>query len=289
MSETIITDGGKKSKKLKLVVDNVPQFEPPTGPSADLLNLEKNPPEFPMSPDPAPKAFSERPVRKIAVCGSAISSVGLAPYQEKDWEIWSCSPANKGQPRVDVWFELHNPTVKEREGLTEWMNWLKEQPIVYMQKTYPGYKGARTYPLQQIIAKFGPFWWTSQLAYMLALAIEQNPQTIGIYGVDMAANSEYSQQRIACQFLIHYIIKHTEIELVVPPESDLLEHAPLYGYCESSRMWRKQHARELELRGRIASLKAEAQKAESQAVHLIGALDDMEYQTSHWANRLDFE
>ncbi len=131
--------------------------------------------------------------RKIAVCGSAVSSVGLVPYNDPTWEIWACSPANKGAPRVDVWFELHNPDLKIREGLLEWMNWLKEQPIVYMQKAYPGYKGAREFPLAEIMKRWGPFWWTSQLAYMMALAIEQNPKVIGLYGVDMAANSEYNQ------------------------------------------------------------------------------------------------
>src|SRR6202012_873527 len=95
------------------------------------------------------KAFEEikqappQPTRKIAVCGSAVSSAHLAPFSDPAWEIWSCSPANKSMPKVDVWFELHNPTVKETEGLSEWMTWLKTQPIVYMQKVYPGYIGAR--------------------------------------------------------------------------------------------------------------------------------------------------
>lgn len=82
--------------------------------------------------------------RKIAVLGSAVSSAGLAPFGEPEWEIWGCSPANKGLPRVDVWFELHNPDVKIREGLLEWMQWLKTQPIVYMQKAYEGYPGAES-------------------------------------------------------------------------------------------------------------------------------------------------
>ncbi len=42
--------------------------------------------------------------RKIALLGSAISSVGLAPFYDKSWEIWGCSPANKNLPRVDRWF-----------------------------------------------------------------------------------------------------------------------------------------------------------------------------------------
>ena len=241
------------------------------------------------SGEASPRPFSDRPNRKIAILGSAVSSVRMAPFDNPEWEIWACSPANKGIPRCEVWFELHNPEVKIREGLSEWLEWLKTRPIVYMQKAYPGYIGGREYPLQALIAKWGPFWWTSQLSFMIALAVEQNPAAIGIYGVDMAANSEYNQQRLACQYFIQHIIKNTDIDLIVPPESDILEPAALYGYCESSRRWRKYAARKDELQSRISNLRAEAEKKNAEAAHLIGAMDDMEYHIAHWANTSDFE
>ncbi len=251
--------------------------------------IEAIPTEFPGGNGKViPLADPERPVRKIAVCGSAVSSVGLTPHGDPEWEIWACSPANKGMPRVDVWFELHNPELKAREGLSEWLQWLKLQPVVYMQQVYEGYSGGRKYPLELIVDKWGPYWWTSQLSFMLALAIEQHPHTIGLFGVDMAANSEYNQQRLACQYFIQHIMKETKINLAIPPESDILEPAPFYGYCESSRQWRKYNARRLELQQRIGSLKADASAKETEAAHLIGAMDDMEYHLAHWATRRDF-
>ena len=157
-----------------------------------------------------------------------------------------------------------------------------------VQKAYEGYPGAREFPLQELIARWGPFWWTSQLAFMLALAIEQKPHSIGIFGVDMAANSEYNQQRLACQYFIQHIVRDSDIELSVPPESDILEAAPLYGYCESSRQFRKYLARKNELAHRIRNLDAEATQKLAEKAHLVGAMDDMEYQLAHWANRTDF-
>jgi len=224
---------------------------------------------------------------KIAILGSAVSSVHFAPIHDPEWEIWACSPANKGIARCDVWFELHNTLVKEREGLFEWLQYLKLQPKVYMQKAFPDYPGSIEYPLKPMLEKWGPFWWTSQIAFMLALAIEMQPEAIGLYGVDMAANSEYNQQRLACQFFIREILQ-AGIKLVVPPESDILEPAPLYGYCESSRQWRKYNARKLELQARVSQLKSDSAAKEKEAAHLIGALDDMEYQLAHWPNRQDF-
>ena len=228
------------------------------------------------------------PTRKIALLGSAISSVSLAPFHEPGWEVWACSPANRGIPRADLWFELHNIEVKKREGLTEYLEWLGKQPFkCFMQAVSPEFPNSVEYPLKAVITKYGPFWWTSQLSFMIALAIEQKPKAIGLYGVDMAANSEYNQQRLACQFFLREAL-NAGIGLVVPPESDLLEPAPLYGYCESSRQWRKYRARELELRGRIANLEAEANAKNAERAHLLGALDDMAYHQAHWANRRDF-
>lgn len=239
------------------------------------------------SPELVKEEPVKEPTRKIAVLGSAVSSAGLAPYNDPSWEIWGCSPANRDLPRVDVWFELHNPEVKRREGLDAWMDWLATQPNLYMQKTSPEYPTAKEYPLLPMIRKWGRYWWTSQLSYMLALAIEQKPKAIGIYGVDMAANTEYNQQRLACQFFIK-VAAESGIDLVIPPESDILEPPPLYGYCESSRQFRKYMARKLELHNRIENLSMQEEKVKREKLHLIGAMDDMEYQMSHWANRMDF-
>ena len=291
MTDTIFEDGGKveleqnPTEFLTLVHSEEPK---PAASWTHTAIPNLIPPFSPGPPQPESTDFSARSNRKIAVCGSAASSAFLAPFNDPEWEIWSCSPANKTMPRVDVWFELHNPDLKVREGLLEWMQWLKTQPIVYMQRAYSGYPGARQYPLQTMIEKWGPYLWTSQLAFMLALAIEQNPKVIGLYGVDMAANSEYNQQRLACQIFLKHILDSKETALLIPPESDILEPAPFYGYCESSRQWRKYYARKAELQQRVGALKSDYEKKQAEAAHLIGALDDMEYHLAHWATRMDF-
>ena len=238
--------------------------------------------------EPATAPAVPEPTRQIALLGSAISSVGFAPFSDPEWEIWACSPANMQIPRSEVWFELHSIEIKKREGLTEYLEWLKTKSFkLFMQAALPEFPNSVEYPLKPMIEKYGPFWWTSQIAFMMALAIEQKPKAIGLYGIDMAADSEYNQQRLACQFFVREILK-AGIGLVVPPESDLLEPAPLYGYSENSRQWRKYYARTQELQQRIAKLDAELQAKQNERVHLNGALDDMNYHRSHWANRRDF-
>ena len=187
-----------------------------------------------------------------------------------------------------MWFEFHNVQLKEREGLTEWFDWLAKQPLVFMQQgPTPRFPLAKKYPIEGMIAKYGRYWWTSSIAYMMAAAMDQKPQTIGIYGVDMAANSEYNQQRLACQFFMMKAVEQG-IQIVIPPESDLLEPPPMYGYCESNRQWRKYQARLQELHDRIGNLRDTRLKAEAEEKHLIGAADDLEYNIAHWANRPEF-
>ena len=197
----------------------------------------------PVAENPAPPPEPEERTRKIAVLGSASSSIRFAPFKDPGWEIWACSPANRGAPRIDVWFEFHNVQLKEREGLTEWFDWLAKQPLVFMQQgPTPRFPLAKKYPIEAMIARYGRYWWTSSIAYMMAAALDQKPHTIGIYGVDMAANTEYNQQRLACQFFMLEAVKQG-VQVVIPPESDLLEPPPMYGYCESNRQWRKYNAR----------------------------------------------
>ena len=58
---------------------------------------------------------------KIALVGSAPSSIRLAPINDPDWQIWGCSPGAYGVvgPRADVWFEMHRwePQVPGHAGL----------------------------------------------------------------------------------------------------------------------------------------------------------------------------
>ena len=47
---------------------------------------------------------------KIAIIGTAGSSMTLAPFKDESWAIWACSPGaypHCAQNRSDVWFEPH--------------------------------------------------------------------------------------------------------------------------------------------------------------------------------------
>lgn len=147
---------------------------------------------------------------KIAIIGSAPSSVRLAPYGDQSWAIWGCSPGAYGEVpygRSDVWFEIHrwepstpgDPRDAHNKSWfsPEYVRFLEQhQGPVYMAEQIPSVKNCVVYPFHDMNAEFGPYFWTSSMAYMLALAIKLKPRAIGLWGVDMAAHCLSADARV---------------------------------------------------------------------------------------------
>lgn len=215
---------------------------------------------------------------KIAIMGSAPSSRLTAPFGDPNWEIWCCSPPNYDLPQQDAWFEMHNCDRKFAIQTNQpWVQVLQSHPRVYVAKSDPRIPNGILYPIEEMRNRFGRYFFTSTIAYMLAFAIEQKPEKIGLWGVDMSAAEElYTHQRPGC----HYFIQEAEkagIEVIASPMSDILNPPPLYGYKEFTRMYWKQKARKQELKERLQKAQELKHKSEAESLIFQGALDDLEY------------
>jgi len=237
---------------------------------------------------------------KIAIVGSAPSSVRLAPYGDPSWAIWGCSPGAYGEVpygRSDVWFEIHRwePSTPgdPRDAHNkpwfspEYVRFLEQhQGTVYMAEQIPSVKNSVVYPFHDMNAEFGPYFWTSSMAYMLALAIKLKPRAIGLWGVDMAAHSEYAFQRPGCQNFIG-IAAAMGIKIVLPLESDLMQPPTPYGMIENHPRHAKLLARRQEF---ILRMNQHQQNIASHSAGLEfvkGALDDLDYVLNTWTADVD--
>ncbi len=212
----------------------------------------------------------------------------LAPYDDPDWLIWACSTDNANKlPRVDAWFELHgdlgwaNPPPWEHNYIA----WLNAQPFdLYVQLTELFPKGI-PYPKEEMVKEFGPYWFTSTFAWMMALAITKKPEVIGLFGADMAASTEYGSQRPAIIYFSQ-VAAQQNIAVYAPPESDVLQSPPLYGYSMATPMGRKLAIRDREIKERLAEVQARRQRIvqslDQEIHHLTGSLDDLDYVRSNW-------
>ena len=229
--------------------------------------------------------------KKIALLGTAPSSIRLAPYGDETWEIWGCSPGTTGMPRLDKFFELHR-WEPDKEWFSEgYMNFLrnfKGQVVMGSQEAVKQSKvpNGVAIDVHHLTNKYGPYFFTSSLAWMAAEAIEEKPDKIAFYGVDMAATTEYKDQRLGCQFFA-MMAASQGIEVGVPPESDLLRPAPLYGICEHSHVWIKETVRAREIASRLREAKQLKAAKETEIAFLEGVLDDQDWRLQSFTGNFD--
>lgn len=241
---------------------------------------------------------------KIAILGSAPSSLKLAPIGDPSWKIWGCSPGVYPYcPNPDAWFELHRwepPVIGNSAKQVPWFSpeyvmWMAQRDPqkcpVWMANVVPEIRASRALPIDDIMAKYGTYFLTSSISIMMACAIEDilearaagdtGEHTIGLWGVDMAATEEYGYQRAGCQYFIT-LISQLGINIQVPPESDLLRPMPVYGLSESNWWLIKGTARKRELEGRLAGAMQALESAKQNVHFLQGAIDDHAYHMQTW-------
>lgn len=231
-----------------------------------------------------PTATGEAPL-KVALIGTAPSSRHLAPYGDTSWKIWACSAGNQGQiPRVDAWFEIHTSLLwPENEHFGRpYIEWLKQQKFPIYMQDQSLVPNAIPFPRKELIEEFGPYFFTSSFAWMLAMAIKQGAKEIAMYGIDMASRDEYILQRPGAYYFFMEA-KRRGIIVSAPHESDIMQPPGLYGFSESTPFGRKLAAREKELKDRIAGMKQQRDNLATGITYLEGAVEDIDYMRNIWS------
>lgn len=231
---------------------------------------------------------------KFALIGSAPASIRGAPYADRSWQIWGCSPGAYGvvpQGRSDIWWELHRYEPGQPWFSPEYQQFLRDHKCVIVAEPCPAIPNGVVLDYQFLVRKYSPYFFTSSIAWMMAHAIELilangNPHEckIGLWGVDMAANEEYEAQRAG----LHYfalIASQLGIEVGVPPESDLFRPRFLYGIDEVNHFHIKMRARRVELEQRLQAAQGMLHAKEQEVNFIRGALDDLNYCFQTWPDK----
>jgi hypothetical protein len=179
--------------------------------------------------------------KKVAIVGFA-ESWKLAPWDDPSIECWCLNEFWKYAPRWNRWFELHDGDtlgVSKRDALPEGeqkrhLDWLSrnhgEGKPIYMQPQYCDgrYPNAVPYPLDRMVSMFGRYF-TSSIGYMTALAIADGYDWIGLYGIDLASDIEYQQQRANAEYFVGYA-KGMGKTVVLAETSAICKAGHLYGF-----------------------------------------------------------
>jgi hypothetical protein len=176
-------------------------------------------------PESVMKLAMEVKPRKIALVGAFPPHWQQAPYSDPSWEIWAMSAGMwKKHPRWDRWFELHAEKTYPRYdriatqfGNKGYIDFIKENATT-----------CKDFPYKELIEEFGPYFFTTgQIPWMLAYAITQKPDIIGIWGVE--AWGEYTPQRKDVHHFIQ-VARDRGIKIEVPENTTLLAKPKLYAF-----------------------------------------------------------
>ena len=216
-------------------------------------------------------------MKQVCLLGTAPSSFSLAPFGNEDWEMWACSPGTASAPRVDRRYEVHRWEPGQEWFSEGYVKILKEcKGPVKMFEQVAEIPNCELIDWKAHVEMFGPNFFTSTLAWMMADAIVEGYEKIAFYGVDMAATSEYHDQRMGCQYFA-MIAASMGIEVGCPPESDLLRPPPLYGLAEHSHLWIKETSRAREMAGRLRDANTQHEALGQEIAFLRGAMDDQDW------------
>jgi len=173
---------------------------------------------------------------KVAIVGFG-ETKDQAPFDDKSVEIWGLNDLYDSIPRWDRWFDIHDwetiSDVKQNRSKTVRTEKYKEMTCpIYLMEKWEGIPNAVKYPLKEIQDKFcggGKGYFTNQVSYMIAFALYEGADEIGLYGVDMLIDTEYSIQRPSVEYWLG-IAAGMGKRVLIPSGSTLLKTKFIYAY-----------------------------------------------------------
>lgn len=164
-------------------------------------------------------------MRQVAIVGKA-GTWTAAPFKDESWEIWGM--AWIGMPRASRFFDLHSEDHmaenRDRATVEEWIGTATARspaaPVYCDPTRMHVYKNAVEYPLRDVMGFLPIAYLENSVAYMIALAIYERVDRIGLYGVHMMASGEYAFERPSITYLVG-LAQGRGIDVDIPPGSPL--------------------------------------------------------------------
>lgn len=230
--------------------------------------------------------------RKIAIVGYT-TSANEAPYADDEWEIWGMNDLHMIQRasmdfkgafeagKFHVWFDLHVLDKQYQEDKAAHCAWLRtprKMPIVVWDNDgLP--ENCVSYPLSEMLDKFGRYFTNTvswQLAYAISLLAGIEGAEIGVYGVNMAIDEEYSSQKPSVEYFLG-LARGMGIKVTIPETSDLLQTATLYG-LEKDTSGERLRVRQQELIDQLNEVAAQLDHCLMMKHKIEGALEQVRYE-----------
>lgn len=156
-------------------------------------------------------------MRRVAILGFGPSRSELP----RGWEIWVLGQ-DEALFAADRAFELHPRAQYLAWRPAGYEERLSEAGIPVFTQRGDEFPGAQRFPLEAIVDDLGFDYFNSSIAYMVAMAVFEGVDALGLWGVDCKADEEYAYQRPNTEFLLG-IAAGRGIAVTVPQSSALLK------------------------------------------------------------------
>lgn len=269
--------------------------EPETNPANRLPFVHTVPPDRLTKPCVAIVGFTDHRAQAFAL-------------PQDRFELWGLNELHRYHPnelaRFSRWFEIHDRKTLEPDA--EHLKQLAKLEIpVYMHRHWDDIPPSLPFPREILQEQLGSTYFTSSIAWEIALAILMGAEEIHVYGVDMAQDTEYAEQRNCCEYWLG-VARGMGIGVCVPPTSDLLKAIGQYGFGETASLFAQKLKERTawlhqEDNGRLANIRqldAEYESKKAQLEHeyrsqrepmlaernqILGAIQDCMYWERSWA------
>ena len=291
--------------------------------------MTSTPTAFPSMPtttdSPGAAPMSAAPLKRVAIIGTA-QSWRCCPWQDETLEIWGLNDAYMiGMPRATRWYDLHpvhqmyfRSAANANEPIPlgtyvrpeQHLQWLRTRPMpVLLHAARPDCPTSQTFPKEAVLDAWRPYWpWrltraggiqagpdyeVSTPSWMLMHAVAEGFQEIHVYGIHLATEWEYIQQRPNFEFLMG-VASGRGVKIILPQSAPICRANYQYAFepkgdlpvqqCQQQLMTCKQeglkirqrlaampwyrHAERTQLEARLARLDVEVASIRQQAARL---------------------
>ena len=237
------------------------------------------------------RSKSSKPAQPVQ--NPSVHIVGFAPsWEETPWdsdaELWGMNALHKMAPDKNWsrWYQLHDIDKHHKQDRDEHVQWLRESnlPIVMWPEHIEKYRAeipnVVPFPIDAVVEAYGNYF-TNTVSWMLAHAMIEGRKNVGIWGVDMAQDTEYGSQRPSCEYYIG-LARGMGMSVFLPDTSDLLKAPFLYGMEDGGPLRAKMLYRQTELTERKGKLEQQSNQVQSALHQVLGALEDTNYWIRNW-------
>ena len=163
-------------------------------------------------------------MKSVAIVGFAVQTRDLANAEPPEVEVWGMNVNHVFLKRWDRWFQLHPQSWhKGKYGRDDaHLAFLRTCNVpLYMNDPMPDIPTATPFPYGAIAEDLGRDYLTSTGAHAIALAIHECYDEIKVYGINVATDLEYVEQRPCIEWLLG-IAQGRGIKVTLPAYTMLL-------------------------------------------------------------------